>query len=58
MKVLLGQDMRMEGGKRIRQQCEELPKEGDRQKEKMDGTWDKITVLYVHMMDTDSINYY
>ena len=27
-----------------RQECEELPKEGDGQKEKMDGTWDKISV--------------
>ena len=26
-----------------RQECEELPKEGDGQMEKMDGTWDKDT---------------
>ena len=30
-----------------RQECEELPKEGDGQKEKMDGTWDKNTMIIV-----------
>ena len=39
--MLLGQVMCMEGARgEDRQQCEELPKEGDGQKEKMDGTWD------------------
>ena len=28
-----------------RQECEELPKEGDGQKEKMDGTWDNVYVM-------------
>ena len=34
-----------------RQQFEELPKEGDGQKEKMDGTWDKNTMIIVCTRD-------
>ena len=34
-----------------RQECEELPKEGDEQKEKMDGTWDKNTMIIVCTRD-------
>ena len=34
-----------------RQQCEELPKEGDGQKEKMDGTGDKNTMIIVCTRD-------
>ena len=33
-----------------RQECEELPKEGDGQKEKMDGTWDKNTMIIYCML--------
>lgn len=45
-----------------RQQYEELPKEGDGQKEKMDGTRDKNTMIIVCMHArwpiAGSINYY
>ena len=65
LKVLLGQDMIVHGRRgEDRQECEELPKEGDGQKEKMDGTWDKNTMIIVCTHDglkqahTDSINYY
>ena len=34
-----------------RQECEELPKEDDGQKEKMDGTWDKNTMIIVCTRD-------
>ena len=34
-----------------RQQCEELPKEGDGRKEKMDETWDKNTMIIVRTRD-------
>ena len=34
-----------------RQQCEELPKEGDGQKEKMDRIWDKNTMIIVCTRD-------
>ena len=34
-----------------RQECEELPKEGDGQIEKMDGTWDKNTMIIVCTRD-------
>ena len=36
-----------------RQECEELP-EGDGQKEKMDGTWDKNTMIIVCTRDDGS----
>ena len=49
VKVLLGQDMDMRG--EDRQECEELPKEGDGQKEKIDGTWDKNTMIIVYTRD-------
>ena len=61
-KVLLGQVYGRRG--EDRQECEELPKEGDGQKEKMDGTRDKNTMIIVCTRDglqqahTDSINYY
>ena len=52
VKVLLGQDMCLEGARREdRQQYEELNKEGDGQKEKMDGTRDKNTMIIVCMRD-------
>ena len=42
----------MSGGRgEGRQQYEELPKEGDGQKEKMDGTRDKNTMIIVCMCD-------
>ena len=41
VKVLLGQDTYVHGGRgEDKQQCKELSKEGDWEKEKMDGTWD------------------
>ena len=43
----------MSGGRgEDRQQYEELPMEGDGQKEKMNGTWDKNTMIIVCMCDS------
>ena len=50
VKVLLGQGTYGRKGE-DRQECEELPKEGDGQNEKMDGTWDKNTMIIVCTRD-------
>ena len=51
-RVLLRQDTYVHGRRgEDRHQCEELPKEGDGQTEKMDGTWDKNTMIIVCTCD-------
>ena len=56
--MLLGQDNVHGRRGEDRQECEELPKEDDGQKEKMDGTGDKNTMIIVHVCTLLSYLYY